>query len=198
MTLKRLKNIRKIQERKKKKDADDDNNDADSDDESEFRIKSKPKTMDEILPMTDAGLEDNDEDEENDSKKKVLKRKKKSSTYIAEEANGDTIVDFLDTSAAQKVRSSKPNITTKASSNAPAMKKKNEFELTPDGRLILKIQTTMKKWRVVNPVMPRKDTFLMTLTTGMEEILLKLWSLPMLVRENVVEALRAVRYQSLQ
>ena len=71
MTLKRLKNIRKIQERKKKKDADDDNNDADSDDESEFRIKSKPKTMDEILAMTDAGLEDNDEDEENDSKKKV-------------------------------------------------------------------------------------------------------------------------------
>ena len=69
---------------------------------------------------------------------KVLKRKKKSSTYIAEEANGDTIVDFLDTSAAQKVRSSKPNVTTKASSNAPAMKKKNEFELTPDGRLIIK------------------------------------------------------------
>ena len=70
MTLKRLKNIRKIQARKKKNDADDDN-DADSDDESEFRIKSKPKTIDEILAMTDAGLEDNDEDEENDSKKKV-------------------------------------------------------------------------------------------------------------------------------
>ena len=69
---------------------------------------------------------------------KVLKRKKKSSTYIAEEANGDAIVDFLDTSAAQKVRSAKPNLTTKASSNTPAMKKKNEFELTPDGRLIIK------------------------------------------------------------
>ena len=69
---------------------------------------------------------------------KVLKRKKKSSTYIAEEADGDTIVDFLDTSAAQKVRSSKPNVTTKASSNTLAMKKKNEFELTSDGRLIIK------------------------------------------------------------
>ena len=67
-----------------------------------------------------------------------MKRKKKSSTYIAEEANGDAIVDFLDTSAAQKVRSTKPNLTTKASSNTPAMKKKNEFELTPDGRLIIK------------------------------------------------------------
>ena len=77
------------------------------------------------------GIDEEDEDEENEGfKKKVVKRKKnKNATYITEEANGDTIVDFLDASAAQKVRSSKPNITTKATMNNPSMKKKNEFEI---------------------------------------------------------------------
>ena len=86
------------------------------------------------------GIDEDDEDEENEGlKKKVVKRKKnKSATYITEEANGDTIVDFLDASAAQKVRSTKPNITTKATINNPSMKKKNEFEIAPDGRLIIK------------------------------------------------------------
>ena len=51
---------------------------------------------------------------------------------------GDNIVDFLDASAAQNVRRSKPNTITKANSNNPAMKKGNEFEIAPDGRFIIK------------------------------------------------------------
>ena len=71
MTLKRLKNIKKIQARKKQKDVNDQDSDNDDDDvDSEFRIKSKPKTIDEILAMAD-GLDDEagaDDDEENEGK----------------------------------------------------------------------------------------------------------------------------------
>ena len=71
MTLKRLKNIKKIQARKKQTDVNDQDSDNDDDDiDSEFRIKSKPKTIDEILAMAD-GLDDEagaDDDEENEGK----------------------------------------------------------------------------------------------------------------------------------
>ena len=70
--------------------------------------------------------------------KRHKKKQSNTTTYITEEANGDSIVDFLDASAAQKVRRSKPNVVTKANSNNPAMKKGSEFEIAPDGRLIIK------------------------------------------------------------
>ena len=70
--------------------------------------------------------------------KRHKKKQSNTTTYITEEANGESIVDFLDASAAQNVRRSKPNVVTKANSNNPAMKKGNEFEIAPDGRLIIK------------------------------------------------------------
>ena len=48
VTHKRLKNLRKLQERRQ-----NDDDDADSDDGLGFQLKSKPKTIDEILADSD-------------------------------------------------------------------------------------------------------------------------------------------------
>lgn len=55
VTHKRLKNLRKLQERRKKLSdrQNDDEDDADSDDGLGFNLKSKPKTIDEILADSD-------------------------------------------------------------------------------------------------------------------------------------------------
>ena len=54
VTHKRLKNLRKLQERRKKLgERQDDDDDADSDDGLGFQLKSKPKTIDEILADSD-------------------------------------------------------------------------------------------------------------------------------------------------
>ena len=82
-------------------------------------------------------MPDSDDDDEMDGDKKrvQVRKKKKSATYIAEENNGEAIVDFLDTSAAQKVRSALPKANAGAISK---QKKKDEFEIAPDGRLIIR------------------------------------------------------------
>ena len=136
-THKRLKNIRKIQARKKKNDEQNNEDNSDADENDEFRIKSKPKSIDEILAESEMPDNDDDEDMDTDSNKKrvQVRRKKKSATYIAEENNGEAIVDFLDPSASQKVRSSLAN------PNAGSMtkqKKKDEFEMTSDGKFIIR------------------------------------------------------------
>jgi ribosomal RNA-processing protein 12 len=136
-TLKRLKNIKKIQATKKKNDEQQNNEDnSDGDENDEFRIKSKPKTIDEILAESE--MPDSDDDDQLDGdKKRVQKRhKKKSATYIAEENNGESIVDFLDTSATKKVRSSLPNANLEKLGTK--QKKKEEFEIAPDGRIIIR------------------------------------------------------------
>lgn len=134
ITLKRLSNIRKAQAKKDKirGEADEESDDEDNDDD--FRIKAKPKTMEDILAASEAQDSDND-DMEVDDKKRVVRRKKKSATYIAEDNNGEAIVDFLDASAAQKVRNSKPK--SKLQEQA-TKKKQEEFEIAPDGRLIIR------------------------------------------------------------
>jgi ribosomal RNA-processing protein 12 len=55
ITHKRLKNLRKLQERRKKagERIEDEDDDGDSDDGLGFKIKSKPKTIDEILADSD-------------------------------------------------------------------------------------------------------------------------------------------------
>ena len=81
--------------------------------------------MEEILTATSEVQDsdnDNDNDDSIDSKKRVLKRrKKKSTTYIAEES--EAIVDFLDASAAQKLRSSRPGEPKPADMTGKSKKK---------------------------------------------------------------------------
>jgi len=83
-------------------------------------------------------MPDNDDDDDimdTNTKRVQVRRKKKSATYIAEENNGESIVDFLDNSAAQKLRSSLPN---KNQTLAAKNKKKDEFEIDSAGRLIIR------------------------------------------------------------
>lgn len=119
------------------------NRDSDDDDDDEdemFRIRGKPKTMEDIL----GGSEDEDEDDDdlglgdnvNKNKKKV-KKQKQAKSFIKEDADG--IVDFLDPSAAQKVTSMKPNSMAKNLTEEEKKKKKNGgFKIASDGRLIIK------------------------------------------------------------
>ena len=120
-TLKRLKNIKKQQMKVKKNEADDQDADNTDDVPDDFNIDSKPNTMDDIIGDCS--------DEEDRDDKKIKKAKGKGKTYIADEG----IVDFLDASAAQKLRTSIPQ----ASQKPMARKKKSDFEIAPDGRLII-------------------------------------------------------------
>merc|ERR1712226_1552991 len=71
-TLKRLKNIKKIQATKKKNDEQQNEDNSDGDENDEFRIKSKPKTIDEILAESE--MPDSDDDNEMDGDKKRVQK----------------------------------------------------------------------------------------------------------------------------
>ena len=118
-TLKRLKNIKKIQLRKKKLQGEDD----EDEDDNEFSVKKSSNTMDEIID------DHSDEEDGNDFKHKQSTKKK---TYIAE--NEGAIVDFLDASAAQNLRTSLPKDSVQTNKTK---QKKSGFELAPDGRLLI-------------------------------------------------------------
>jgi len=153
---KRLKNIRKVQVKKRKdKEAAAAAGEDDSDDENsneKFKVKSRPKTIGEIL-----GDSSDDDDEDGDGangggnaadKDKKRRKGKKSQSFISmdkENMEEGGIVDFLDASASQNIMSAAP--TKKAVADAAgngnakaAAKKKNSggFPLAPDGRLIIK------------------------------------------------------------
>ena len=127
-TLKRLKNIKKQQMRKKNLDEENEAEDSNQDDADDFSIKSKSNTMEDII-----GDFDDEEGEFDSNEKRKSKKTGKSGagkTYIADEG----IVDFLDASAAQKLRTSMPS---QASQKLAARKKKSDFEIAPDGRLLI-------------------------------------------------------------
>lgn len=139
----RLRNMRKIQERKKrqrqaeleaKKNKEEEN-------DIQFSVKSKPKSIDEILAELD--VSDSEEESEKSKTKKLShkesKQKQKSNVWLHEDA--DNIVDFTDVSATQKLSSVGPN--TSASSNPMNTENKKKvkdggFKTAPDGRLIIK------------------------------------------------------------
>ncbi len=150
-TQKRLKNIKKIQSRKKRLDDErqndmDDNSDNEEAEDVNFKIRARPKTMQEILASEAAGEDDNDggneEDEDEVGGKKQKRRKKKSTaSFIAESAKDDSMVDFLDASAAQKILSSRPKLAPAfgAGESGKASKRfEGDFEIAADGRIIIK------------------------------------------------------------
>ena len=111
---KRLKNIKKVQVKKRKDKeaaaaaaaADDDDSD---DDEEKFKVKARPKTIGDILAESDE--EDAGMDENQDAGNRTAaaggkgKRKKAAQSFIAtggeDATGGSNIVDFLDASASQ-------------------------------------------------------------------------------------------------
>ncbi len=141
---KRLKNIHKEQARKKRNEEkklserdDDEDDDDDGFDEAVKRKSLKAKTMDEIIDAEDSDDELMDDDE--DDKRSKKKRKNQRQTFIVENEDKETIVDFLDSKAASQVTSMKPQSVQKSEAQAKAKKDKNGgFDLAPDGRLLIK------------------------------------------------------------
>ena len=75
---------------------------------------------------------------QDDSNKSKLSRKKPTKhaqSFIAEKSDG--IVDLLDPSAAQLVTTSRPTSGAKADPKKP--KSFGDFEIAPDGRIIIKV-----------------------------------------------------------
>lgn len=132
---KRIRNLRKLNERKKKLKNERKNMDSDED-IGDFGAKSKPKTVEEILADSDSEL-DTQEPESN----KIPKKKRQSNTWIEEDP--ESIVDFIDPTVSSKISATKPsqNPSQLQLSQKNTEKTKNRgFKTAPDGRLIIKDQ----------------------------------------------------------
>ena len=112
---------------------------SDEEDDQNFRVKAKPKSINDILADSD---EENDaimgDSEENDDRniRKHKKNKKKHQAYIAEDG-GKAIVDFLDPSAAQNVTTTMPKTQSLPKEESSAKSRVGGFQIAKDGRLII-------------------------------------------------------------
>ena len=134
--------FRKIQAKRQKTEegARSQGGDSEEDeDEQGFRVKAKPKSINDILADSD---EENDaimgDSEDNDDRRtrKNKKNKKKPQAFIAEN-EGKSIVDFLDPSAAQNVTSTMPKIQPAHNEEINSKSKNGGFQIAKDGRLII-------------------------------------------------------------
>ncbi|CAG9770255.1 unnamed protein product [Ceutorhynchus assimilis] len=128
---KRIKNLRKLNDRKQKmkKDRKEKINEDEEDNIEDFIVKSKPKSVEEILA-------DSDSDSDNMDYKEPKPKNKQAKTWIEEDA--DTIVDFIDPSTASKISATKPSQAL-AQLQAKKPKEQNRgFKTSTDGRLIIK------------------------------------------------------------
>nr|XP_022918045.1 RRP12-like protein [Onthophagus taurus] len=127
---KRLRNLRKLNARKKRmKDEAKRKDTEESDEDEEFLIKSKPKTVEEILADSDSDLDEI----ETKSKQKSLKKKPKP-TWISEDV--DDIIDFKDPSTTSKITAAKP-IQNDKQIVQEEKKKDRGFKTSSDGRLLI-------------------------------------------------------------
>ena len=115
-------------------ESDDEDEDAQS-----FRVKAKPKIIDDILADSDdendAIMGDNEDNEEN-RQQKSKKNRKKPQAFITEN-EGKGIVDFLDKSAAQNVTSTRPSTVSSHNEDTNVKSKNGGFQIAKDGRLII-------------------------------------------------------------
>lgn len=135
--IKQVKNLIRIRRQKEKnKNRRKTSESENEDDEDEFNVKSKPKTINEILEEIE---KDDDEDlldvNENTNKQKDKKKKKKKETFIQE--NDDDIMDFTEITNMNKISTSKPMPSTSSAVASVKTKKKDEFKMSADGRLII-------------------------------------------------------------
>ncbi|XP_041971628.1 RRP12-like protein [Aricia agestis] len=126
--LKRLRNIRKMDNRKKRMK---DGREQDEDSGSEFDVKGTSKTLEDILKDSDSEMEYLEEEERPRAKAKT---KKKNQAWIQDDP--DNIVDLADVSSARKITATDP--TQKKVVEEKSQKKKDGgFRTAPDGRLII-------------------------------------------------------------
>jgi ribosomal RNA-processing protein 12 len=127
-----LNNIRKIQERAKRRKNEGDDSD---DDEQERPHKPQPESIDELLQDSDSDMDD-DSAVENKKKNKQTKAqqnqsKQRGGAWLKED---EDIVDFMDSSVANKVITTRPE---GKSTNPSQRAIKHNFKTTQDGRLII-------------------------------------------------------------
>ncbi|KAG5889831.1 hypothetical protein JTB14_023156 [Gonioctena quinquepunctata] len=125
---KRLRNLRKLNARKKRR-KESDKEDVSSDEE-EFTVKAKPKSVEDILADSDSDLDGMETDQPK------IRSKKQANTWIEEDP--ESIVDFTDPSARGKITATKPGQVPQ-----PLIEKKKKenargFKTASDGRLIIK------------------------------------------------------------
>ena len=144
---KMLNNIRKAHARKdkdeEKRRSGEDSDDEDGGSSGEFKVRAKPKNMDEIMAEIENDSENDEmdmEEEGSGKRKKSKKSKQQQHTFITEKGGEGSIVDLLDPAAAGKVTSQRPKTEAeRAQLQAKRQKEKNGgFEIASDGRLIIK------------------------------------------------------------
>lgn len=131
--LKRIKNLRKFNDRKNrsKKERRESKEEDENRSNDDFEVKSKPKTVEEILADSDSDLDDIE------SAQNTPKTKKQVNTWIEEDP--ESIVDFTDPSVTSKISATKPGILANQPPQNKSTKEKNRgFKTASDGRLIIK------------------------------------------------------------
>ncbi|CAG9126433.1 unnamed protein product [Plutella xylostella] len=124
--LKRLRNIRKMENRKKRQK--EGQKEQQSDAESDTPIRGS-KTLEDILADSDSDLEYMDEEEP--------RPKKKGKTQAWIQDDPENIVDLADVSASRKITATNPQHKKKALEVQSQKKKDGGFRTAADGRLII-------------------------------------------------------------
>ncbi|XP_022120685.2 RRP12-like protein [Pieris rapae] len=125
--LRRLRNIRKIDNRKKRMKEGQTNQEADSDDD--LNVKGVSKTLEDILKDSDSELEEMEE------RPKIKAKKGRSQAWIQDDP--ENIVDLADMSSSRKITATDPKQKKKSMEEKTQKKKDGGFRTAADGRLII-------------------------------------------------------------
>ncbi|XP_052752082.1 RRP12-like protein [Galleria mellonella] len=131
--LRRLRNIRKMENRRKR--IKDGQKDQSSDSETDTPIKGTSKTLEDILKDSDSEMEFLDDEDER-PRQKVKKNKATARNQAWIQDDPENIVDLADVSSSRKITATDPNQKKKAV-EVKEKKKDGGFRTAPDGRLII-------------------------------------------------------------
>ncbi|XP_039293238.1 RRP12-like protein [Nilaparvata lugens] len=138
----RVRNLKKIQSRKKKSREQELEAKKQKADDLEFFVNKKPKSIDEILAESDSDMDDDLDDVASRKSNKAgggAVMKKAPKAWIQE--NADSFMDFTSSDANRKITTSKPTDGGGLMAGKVAVKavdKNRGFKTAPDGRLIIK------------------------------------------------------------
>ncbi|CAH0758421.1 unnamed protein product [Diatraea saccharalis] len=130
--LRRLRNIRKMDNRKKR--LRDGQREQSDESDTEFSVKGTSKTLEDILKDSDSDMEYMDEEEDRSRPKAKKAKRTKNQAWIQEDP--ENIVDLADASASRKITGTDPT-KKKKSIDVKEKKKDGGFKTAPDGRLII-------------------------------------------------------------
>ncbi|XP_075983543.1 RRP12-like protein [Anticarsia gemmatalis] len=131
--LRRLRNIRKMDNRKKRQ-KENQRGQSEQDSDDDMPIRGTSKTLEDILKDSDSEMEFLDDEEERPKAKAKTNKKGKTQAWIQDDP--ENIVDLADVSASRKITATDPS--RKKATEVKAQKKKDGgFKTAPDGRLII-------------------------------------------------------------